>query len=276
MDIRITNTCNNNCLYCLEQSYRSKELFLDIKDIKLNILSSNDNNILNFYWWNSLLHPCIIEIVQFWKNKWFNNIWILTNTYWITTNILEELIISWLNNVWFYFNSFNVDKHNLLVNWWIKYNTLINNIYILARYNIYKKCIIHVNNLNIKELPKIIYVMNKKFLINNFEFINYFPFDRPYDNHELLAYDIHKNRVNLDFLFTTIIKLWVSVKFYKFSKDFFWNFSKFYNYDYWVLNQIWIEDIEMLNKEWNKKCYIEKRCNSCFLKDYHNFTFLNK
>jgi molybdenum cofactor biosynthesis enzyme MoaA len=49
MDLRIVNTCNSNCAYCLEQSLRKKEKFLD-KYIIFDLLKKEENKkILNFF-----------------------------------------------------------------------------------------------------------------------------------------------------------------------------------------------------------------------------------
>gem|GEM_PF-6410162 len=58
--------------------------------------------------------------------------------------------------------------------------------------------------------------------MSNIEFINYFPFDRPYDDfHKDLGYDSIIYRMQIDRLFQEIIKLLLSVKFIKFSREFF-------------------------------------------------------
>jgi hypothetical protein len=47
--------------------------------------------------------------------------------------------------------------------------------------------------------------LNKKFLVKNFEFVNYFPFDRPYEKYkEMLEYNIETERKNIDKLFLVI------------------------------------------------------------------------
>ena len=48
MDLRIVNTCNNNCLYCLEQVYRNREKFIDKNIIFREILNSKNKEILNY------------------------------------------------------------------------------------------------------------------------------------------------------------------------------------------------------------------------------------
>ena len=79
MDLRIVNTCNNNCLYCLEQSLREEKKYIDLNNIK-SVLQESDEKNLTFYGWNPLLHPELIEIIWCAKKNNFENIWILSNT----------------------------------------------------------------------------------------------------------------------------------------------------------------------------------------------------
>jgi len=49
MDLRIVNICNNDCSYCLEQSLRKKEKFIE-KTFIFNLLNKEKNKeVLNFY-----------------------------------------------------------------------------------------------------------------------------------------------------------------------------------------------------------------------------------
>jgi hypothetical protein len=61
--------------------------------------------------------------------------------------------------------------------------------------------------------------------------------------------------------------LQLNVNFVKFPRDFFWKNNDFYNFQKWVLEQIWEEDIEVLYSNEIPFCKIENRCISCFLKD---------
>lgn len=81
MDLRITNTCNNNCLYCLEQEYRAKEKYIPKEEIFLQLQKNTDTHI-TFYGGNPLLHPHIEEIISFCQqqNK-YQGIGILSNTF---------------------------------------------------------------------------------------------------------------------------------------------------------------------------------------------------
>jgi MoaA/NifB/PqqE/SkfB family radical SAM enzyme len=266
MDIRIVNTCNNNCLYCLEQSLRKKNRYIDKQEI-LWLLNDNINEkIISFYWWNPLLHPDFEEILEYCKTKWFTSIGILTNTYGLNKKNIQIYKWYWLTTVNFYFHSFNKSKHDTIVNGWISLSQLLSNIYDISTSGLNHKVIIHINHQNIKDVFKTVYILYSKYWIHNFEFVNYFPFDRPYDKYKnLLEYDYEWNRNNIEKIFRIIIKYNLDVKFLKFSKDFFWKYTMYYDYKNWVINQIWEEDIERLNIL--PFCYHENRCSHCFIKD---------
>ncbi len=276
MDLRIVNICNNNCAYCLEQSLRKKESFID-KNIIFDLLKKEKNKeILNFFWWNSLLHPDLIEIIQYARNIWFNNIGLLTNSFWLDKYNLFYLKKNNFNSVWIYFNNFDKKIHNLIV--WkrgVKLKELLKYIIILKKNNFFVKIIIHINNQNINTVYRDIEILNKKFWIKNFEFINYFPFDRPYNRfRNILEYDIKENRESINKLFNIINGLQIDVNFVKFSKDFFGEYTDYYNFKKWIIEQIWEEDLEILNWKDLPFCKIENRCNNCFLKDkckWYNF-----
>lgn len=271
MDLRIVNTCNNNCLYCLEQDYRKKDKYENFLEICNKITNSKTDKIINFYGWNPILHPEILQILEFSKKSWFDSIWLLTNTYWLDQKNLNSMISAGLNSIWFYFNSFDVNRQNIISGNWITIKELLKNIENISRTQIFYKVIIHINKQNIDILYRDIYILYQKFFVREFEFINYFPFDRPYENfRDLLEFDYDKNRKNIDKLFKVIKTNNLSVKFYKFSLDFFWEYREFYNFDDWILNQIWEEDNLRL-KEKTTFCYKEIRCNNCFIKDNCKF-----
>ncbi len=271
MDIRIVNTCNNNCLYCLESALRNKDKFIDKNIIFWIILSNNDRENITFYWWNPILHPDLEEIISFCKKYWYKSIWLLTNSYWISIKKLDDYINFWLTTIWIYFNSFSKENHEK-VNWnGITYFELLNNIQLVSSRNINMKLIIHINNLNLSSTYRDVYILNKKFWINNIDFVNYFPFDKPYENRNNLEYSLHENKRYILLLFSVLKKTNIKFNFLKFSKDFFfWNFE-YYNFNIWIKKQIWKEDYFVLNSEIEPFCFIENRCNNCFLKDVCKF-----
>jgi len=269
MDLRIVNICNNNCAYCLEQSLRRKEKFLDKYNIFELLKKEENKEILNFFWGNSLFHPDLIQIIEFAKNIWYKNIGLLTNSFWLEKYSLEEFKKNNLTSFWIYFNNFQENKHNLVV-WkeWIRLENLLENIKKLKENNFFVKIIIHINKQNIDTIYKDILILNKRYQINNFEFVNYFPFDRPYEKfRDILEYDIKQNRVNIDKMFLVIKKLHLNVNFVKFSRDIFWKYKEFYDLKKWILEQIWEEDLAILESKETPFCKKENRCNNCFLKD---------
>lgn len=271
MDLRIVNTCNNDCLYCLESSLRNKEKFIDKNIIFSQVTKNKSKGNITFYWWNPLLHPDLKEIISFCKKSWYKSIWLLTNSFWLSEKIINDYIDIWLTTIWIYFNSFSKVNHEI-VNWdGISYSELLSNIKIVLNSNINLKVIIHINNLNLSSLYKDVYILNKKFWINNIDFVNYFPFDKPYKNKNYLEYSLVKNKKYIILLFSVLKKIDIKFNFLKFSKDFFFDNNEYYSFKSSIENQIGDEDYYILNSEKEPFCFIEKRCNNCFLKDVCKF-----
>lgn len=271
MDLRIVNTCNNNCFYCLEKDLRSKSKYISKDDIFLLLEKEIVKGNITFYWWNPLLHKDLLAIVKYCYDNWFRSIGVLSNTYGISYNYLEKLKYNWLTSFWFYFNSFNTKFHNKIVNWWIKLSSLIHNLSLISRSWLYYKSVIHINQLNVKTIYKDIYILYKLFWVRNFEFINYFPFWNAYDFNYNLSYDLYSSRNFIDKLFYIINSLKLNVSFKKFSKDFFWDNIKYYDFDSCVINQVSKEDYSIINGKQQPRCKKENRCNNCFLKDICKF-----
>ncbi|MFK7779962.1 MAG: radical SAM protein [Candidatus Gracilibacteria bacterium] len=261
------NICNNNCLYCLEQSYRTKEYFIE-KNFIINILKTSCiDEIITFYGGNPLLHPNLIELIKEAKNNGFKYISLLSNTYSLNKIILDEMKNIGLNSFGFYFNSFNKKNHELVNGKGITYELLIKNIFLLKESGLILKAIIHINNINIGTIARDILILSSKYGIKNFEFINYFPFDRPYENKDILDYSILENEKQISLLFKVIKNLNLKVKFVKFPKDFFGKFIEFYDFKEGILKQIGEEDIIRFSGKKTPFCFEEKRCISCFIRD---------
>lgn len=189
MDLRIVNTCNNDCLYCLEQWLRKKRKFIKKEKI-FEILKKEENKeILCFYGGNPLLHPDLEEIIIFAKSIWYENISLLTNTFWLEEKYLQKLKLVWLNSISFYFNSFSEEKQKFLTNNWISLKNLLKNIFLLKKYWFNLRCIIHINNQNIENTFENILILNKKFWISDFELIKYYIVSRVKHFKEFLEFE---------------------------------------------------------------------------------------
>ena len=226
MDLRIVNTCNNNCLYCLEQSLREEKKYIDFKIIE-SILEKSEEKNLTFYGWNPLLHPELIEIIWCAKKHNFENIWILSNTWSISEKYLDQLILVGLNNFWIYFYSFQKNIHNIYSGNNLELTQLLKNITLISKKNIFCKIIIHVNNSNIDTLGRDIEILHSKFWITHFEFVNYLIEDRAKKYEKLLQYKVSQKADKIEILFHSLKKLNLNVKFIRFNKEFFSNNTQF-------------------------------------------------
>ena len=269
MDLRITNTCNNNCLYCLEQSLREKERFLGVQSIKKELERIRQREkIISFYGGNSLLHPDIIDIISYCWSLKFDSISILTNSHQSNPCLLSELIDSGLTGISMYFHSCNPKIHEAVVNGWIWLQDLYENIEAASKSSLHLKITIHVHSLNIWSLSRDIIFLYKKYKIDTLEFVNYFPFDRPHDKyHTFLWYDSKKERQKIISLFHVLEYLKITPKFYKFPASFFGEYMHFYSYEDGIKKQISKEDKERINMQWEPICFTENRCPHCFIQD---------
>ncbi len=274
MDIRIVNTCNNDCLYCLEQSYRTRDPSISLEILYAELAGNLDRDSLTFYGWNPLLHPHIEEIMNHARTLGYKSLGILSNTGWLSPSLLEQLVWAWLSTFWVYFHTFHEWYHDLITGSGIPYRVLLQNLELLAHSSLQVRIIIHINGITINSVYRDIVLLYKNYWIQNFEFVNYFPFDRPYEKYKsLLHYDIAEKREKIDTLFKVIKKLNLRTNFVKFSRDFFWEFDTYYNYEKGILAQIGEEDISRLNTKDDMPpfCFEEKRCPACFIKDNCKF-----
>ena len=217
MDLRIVNTCNSDCIYCLEQSLRKKKKFLTKNEIFDILLWEKDKEVLSFYWWNPLMHPDLLEIISFGKEIWYKNISLLTNTYSLNEKLILELKTSWLTGISFYFHTLLENKHNIVVRSWISLWDLLKNINLIVNSWLNYKCIIHVNKQNIETLYKNVAYLSKKFWVKKFEFIKYHLVSRAWkDFKDLLEYTAWDEKKYLFYLNSIINKLSLDAHFVKF------------------------------------------------------------
>lgn len=267
MDLRITNFCNNNCLYCLEQSYREKNPYIFINEAEkiMSQRKAHDRN-MTFYGGNPLLHPELTELINLAESKYhFESFNILTNTHGVNKNLLEELKEDKIVLFGVYFHSFNKKIHDTIVNGGIDLEELLRNILLIKAYWFNQKVIIHINGRNIYTLARDILILHRKVGIQEFEFVNYFPFDRAYDSyHSLLKY--HEDRKVIDSLFETIESMKLDVRFIKFKTSFFWKYQKYLNYKEWVIDQVSQEDSIRISQD-PIPCESSERCESCFISE---------
>ena len=217
MDIRIVNTCNSDCIYCLEQSLRKKKKFLE-KETIYSLLNQEENReVLSFYGGNPLLHPDLLDIIVYAKTLGYKNISLLTNTHGITQDFLRKLQHSGLTGISFYFHSFSENTHNVVVNTWISLRELLRNIRCIVASWVYYTCIIHVNKQNIATVYKNVEYLHRKFGVQKFEFIKYHLVSRAWrEFRSILEYTPEEEKQWLQRLDDVMQKFWLQASYIKF------------------------------------------------------------
>ena len=126
IEINIWKACNNKCRFCMS----SKPDLWDIKFVSFDILkekikSYSDRwyNSIWFLWWDVSIHPNLVEIVDFCKKSWFENINIISN--WMVFDnfeLSEKLVKKWLTRVNFSVHShiYKIEDYLIQVKWGLK------------------------------------------------------------------------------------------------------------------------------------------------------------
>ena len=190
MDLRIVNTCNNDCLYCLEQDLRKDEKYRSFEDICQDLDAEKNREVLCFYGWNPLLHPRLKDIIRYAQKIWYKNISLLSNTHGLDAEFAQELKEVGLTAIQFYFHSFDEKTHDTIVQKGITLKELLSNMKLLHALWMQHTAIIHVNAQNINSLLKDMKALHKYFSLSSFELINYYPVSRAYEKYDsLLRYE---------------------------------------------------------------------------------------
>jgi len=223
MDLRITNTCDSDCMYCLEQSLRNKQKFIRQKEIYKLLQDQRSNfpwdNIVAFYGWNPLLHPDLWDIILNAKELWFTSISILSNTQGLNKEYLEHLIWMGLTGISFYFHSIHKNTHDLVVQKWISLEELYKNLSLIQKSSIFNTCIIHVHKQNVYSLYKIVAGLYSVYGIRNFEFIKVRMLSRAKKQfQEQLEIQEENEKKHIDNVLKVLNKMKAQYRFIHFSK----------------------------------------------------------
>lgn len=189
MDLRIVNTCNSDCLYCLEQDLRQDEAFFSFAEISKKLEKEKQREVLCFYGWNPLLHPELLKIIHYGKDLGYKNISLLTNGQWIDTEVITKCKEAWITGFSFYVHSLNDQTHKRVSRSSQNLSNLLEKISLVSQSWLYIRGIIHTHGLNISEIPQIMYVLYKKYGIQDFECINYNPVSRAEQFKDILSYE---------------------------------------------------------------------------------------
>ncbi len=270
LNIRLTNWCNNQCLYCLEKSlkYFWKWVKLDFKKLSGKTVSIYGGNLFANNWWQAVLQELVKTNINISS--------IQTNWYGLDDKGIEFLQDIWVKTVNFKFHSLKTEKDYILAWKPLKFLSTKDKLKLVLR--LLKKWFkVRVNyfvtKYNLLDLYQD-FTFLYKLGIKDFDFIWPHPFDKVWDFKDIVLID-YKDKENKKIFNNFLVKLSsfldkdkkLNVNFIKFPCSFFDKVNnKFCNLKSTVLNQISQEDKEIFDWKVNSYCY-PKRCNYCFLQD---------
>lgn len=268
-DLRITNTCDSDCLYCLEQEYRSLPKFVAADAALAQARVFPDRENITFYGGNPLLHPQLEEIVAGCKAAGYRSVGLLTNSRGLDCRKLAALLKAGLSDVGAYFHTFHAARHDAVVHGGISLPELLGNLEGLSQSGVGLKCVVHVNALSLPGLHETVVRLALTYGVKRFEFVNWFPFDRAWDAHRAaLSYSAADAAREAPKLFSALKKTGATARFSKFPRAFFAGGGEsWYDQASGILAQVGREDRERLAGPGDPACAAPERCGQCFLRD---------
>jgi MoaA/NifB/PqqE/SkfB family radical SAM enzyme len=200
--VRISNTCNNKCIFCLD-SYTNNWTFVEENNVKKQIkdwFKKGYNNRIIISGWEASIDPKFVEYIKYAKELWYGRVQTVTNwNMFANENFCKKVFEAWLEEVTFSFHWHNSKLHDYLVNTpWAFKKSLKGLIYIKKNFpNIIINIDIVVNKINIKYLHDIVRFFMKLW-VYEFDILQIIPFWRWFhENKDKLFYKIENNKRNL-------------------------------------------------------------------------------
>ena len=266
MDIRLTTVCNNNCLYCLENSIRNKNISLydSFKTVPDSIC---------VYWGNIFVDSKFKEKLLFFKERGCEIDAIQTNWYNLKEN-LSFLKSIWIKTINLKLHSFVNDKiehalsGNLLS---LNFREKLNLITLILKAGFDLNIAYHVTFLSLRYILLDIKLLDK-FSIWSIDFIWPIPFGKAWINKKKVLINFRNKEIIhiVEPLFIYLSNKNRKFNFLKFPRRFFGKYGYFYNFKKTILQQISLEDKQRINWKAIPNCY-PYRCDYCFLQDICRF-----
>ncbi|MBN2547294.1 MAG: radical SAM protein [Spirochaetes bacterium] len=185
--LRISNTCNNHCLFCHDINSRKNINFIPFDELikKIKFAQNKGYTHLILSGGEASIHPDFIKIIKYAKKAGFNNIQTVTNgRMFFYKNFADEAVNAGLSEVTFSFHGHNPKIHDEITRVPGSFNQAMEGLLNLIRIN---KCIINidivVNKQNYIYLDDMIKFFSK-FGIFEFDLLNVIPFGNAFINKE--------------------------------------------------------------------------------------------
>lgn len=198
--IRISNVCNNKCLFCLDTDSQDGT-FIDEKEIKRQIrewYEKDHFNKITLSGWEASINPQFPDYIEYTKKVWYDKIQTITN--WVKFADLDFcriLIQAWLNEVTFSLHGHTPTLHDYLT--WVPWSFKRAIKWLINIKKYFPETIVNIdivlNKVNIDFIPDIIKFYNR-FGVYEFDLLQIIPFGRAVTNKHLLLYDpLKKNKI---------------------------------------------------------------------------------
>lgn len=280
--VRISNSCNNKCIFCLDSNSHNWT-FVDeiyVKNQIKNWFKNNFDNRVIISWWEASINPKFVEYIKYAKQIWYNRIQTITNwNMFYKEEFCKNVFDAWLEEVTFSFHGHNEKLHDYLV--WTTgafKKSLKWLIYIKKNY---PKIIINidivVNKINIKFLTDIVKFFMKLW-VYEFDILQIIPFWRWFlENKDKLFYSLEENIKYLHETWELSKISWMYMWTNRFPIEAFEWYEDLIQDPRKIGWEVMWESYNMFEKfilsNWEKKpeCFWDS-CNYCFQNQYcHNF-----
>lgn len=193
--VRLTRTCNNNCIFCLDKEMQDgtcislavirKKLCNGIKDgLRRVVLSGGEPT----------LHPQFIKIIELAKKAGYRHIQVITNGRMFSyRDFLRQCVDAGINEATFSLHGFNENGHDKLtgVNGSFR-QSLAGLINALNINGLIVSVDIVINKMNVKKLEKIVRFF-MKLGVSEFDLLQITPAGSAWKNRRVLFYDVERS-----------------------------------------------------------------------------------
>ena len=272
VELRITNQCNNNCMFCLEQSLR-REKEISNKEIELlikNGYKNNENNELLIRGGNAILNKKLINFITLSREIGYSKVRIIFNGNFQNSSISRsELLSSGLTDVTLLLHSHISPVHNFLTQNNESFNELsISLKQFLGKLNV--KICVYVNGANIDHLKTI----TKKIInigVKSIDYLNFLPVERGYEKYkDKLLYNIGSKQKVFKEVFRILKDNSIMSWWNRFPEYIFEDYEHLIPAKDNILKEITGDEYQMFEKCLSKRVKPEchGRCTNCFLNSF--------
>jgi len=276
--VRISEACNNKCLFCLDELAQNWKFIEDTKikkEIELWYKDWYFNRII-ISWWEASINPKFSEYIKYAKDLGYDRIQTVTNwNMFFIESFCDKVFHSWLQEVTFSFHWHNPTLHDYLVDTkWAFKKSLKWLIYIKKYYpNIIVNIDIVVNKINVSYLPDIVRFFMKLWVFE-FDILQIIPFWRWFKDYKnLLFYDIKDYQDKLKETWELSKIPWVNMWTNRFPSEAFEWYEDLIQDPRKIKSEVMWEAYDTFNNfilsSWIEKpnCYWDK-CSVCFQNQY--------